>query len=88
MVWDSRFVRWYMDGQLMHNLTQGSWWTGAVDKATNPWAPFDKDFHLLINLAGTCFHSHLPPLGWWHALLRQLAHSMPGPQMKTTTAAC
>jgi beta-glucanase (GH16 family) len=44
--WEEGKLRWYVDGEPFQNLTSG-WYSSA---ASFP-APFDKRFHLLINLA-------------------------------------
>jgi len=45
--WVEGEIRWYVDGQLYQTQDQGDWWS-----AGGPFpAPFDKDFHLLVNLA-------------------------------------
>jgi len=46
--WEEGKLRWYVDGELFQNLGTGMWYS------TNPGdfpAPFNKRFHLLINLA-------------------------------------
>ena len=43
--WEADEIRWYVDGNLYQHRT---WW----DSVGNPFpAPFDVDFHLLLNLA-------------------------------------
>ena len=43
--WEADEIRWYVDGNLYHTVT---WW----DSVGNPFpAPFDVDFHLILNLA-------------------------------------
>jgi len=49
MEWEPDEVRWYLDGQLYHVLTSDTWFSsGAQD---NDRAPFDVEFHLLLNVA-------------------------------------
>ncbi|GAB5496067.1 MAG: hypothetical protein Phyf2KO_11470 [Phycisphaerales bacterium] len=49
MEWDPDTIRWYVDGNLFRSLSRDSWFsTSAPD---NDRAPFDTDFHLLINCA-------------------------------------
>jgi hypothetical protein len=47
MEWVEGEIRWYVDGELYQTQGEGDWRTSA---APFP-APFDKRFHLLINLA-------------------------------------
>jgi beta-glucanase (GH16 family) len=47
MEWVEGEIRWYVDGELYQTQGAGDWRSSA---APFP-APFDKDFHLLINLA-------------------------------------
>jgi len=43
--WEAEEIRWYVDG--VHFQTQTQWWSEA-----GPYpAPFDQDFHLLLNVA-------------------------------------
>ncbi len=45
--WVEGEMKWFVDGQLYQTLDQGDWWSTG-----GPFpAPFNKDFHLLINLA-------------------------------------
>jgi len=45
--WEEGNLRWYVDGELYQDLGQGIWYSST---AAFP-APFDRKFHLLINLA-------------------------------------
>ena len=45
--WEAGKMRWYVDGVLYQSLGEGDWYS---DGEAFP-APFDKQFHLLINLA-------------------------------------
>ena len=59
--WDPGEIRWYVDGKLYQ--TQNFWWSSsrreggngaapAEESQLNPWpAPFDQEFHLLLNVA-------------------------------------
>ncbi len=47
LIWEEGRIRWYVDGELYQELGEGDWYSSA---ASFP-APFDKEFHLLINLA-------------------------------------
>jgi len=47
--WEPNQMRWYCDGNLFKTTT--NWWSGSKeDNGTFP-APFDQDFHILLNLA-------------------------------------
>jgi len=49
--WDPGEMRWYIDGALFH--TEKNWYTrdlNEADSITYP-APFNRDFHLILNLA-------------------------------------
>jgi beta-glucanase (GH16 family) len=46
--WEPEEIRWYVDGNLYHSETK--WFTTARKDAQHP-APFDQDFHLLVNVA-------------------------------------
>jgi len=45
--WEPGEIRWYVDG--VHYQTQTEWFTSS-SKGTHP-APFDRRFHLIINVA-------------------------------------
>ncbi|RLD70683.1 MAG: hypothetical protein DRI98_07290, partial [Bacteroidetes bacterium] len=45
--WEEGKLRWYVDGELFQSLGTGMWYSSS---APYP-APFNKRFHLLINLA-------------------------------------
>ena len=45
--WEEGKLRWYVDGELFQSLGTGMWYSSS---AAFP-APFNRDFHLLINLA-------------------------------------
>ncbi|MEA3462883.1 MAG: family 16 glycosylhydrolase [Bacteroidota bacterium] len=45
--WEEGKLRWYVDGELFQNLGTGMWYSSAADFP----APFNRRFHLLINLA-------------------------------------
>lgn len=47
--WDPDEIRWYYDGLLYHTETSSTWYSDAAPG--NPRAPFDQDFHLLLNVA-------------------------------------
>jgi len=45
--WEEGEMRWYVDGELYQELGIGDWWTTGYDFP----APFNRPFHLLVNLA-------------------------------------
>ncbi len=45
--WERGEIRWYVDGQLYQTQNRGDWWSAGGEFP----APFDQNFHLLINLA-------------------------------------
>ena len=45
--WEEGKLRWYVDGELFQHLGSGMWYSSS---AAFP-APFNRRFHLLINLA-------------------------------------
>jgi beta-glucanase (GH16 family) len=49
--WTKEYIAWVIDGAEVFRLTYTQWWTDAVSSAENPYAPFDKPFYLLLNLA-------------------------------------
>jgi len=54
--WEQGEIRWYVDGVHYHTVTADHWWSyfygGLESGYTSPAnAPFDQDFHILLNLA-------------------------------------
>jgi len=47
--WEPDQFRWSVDGQVYRTLTNNAWFSTAA--TSNPRAPFDSDFHLLLNVA-------------------------------------
>ena len=47
--WDPNEIRWYLDGVHFHTATTNNWFSSAAP--SNPRAPFDSNFHLLLNVA-------------------------------------
>lgn len=45
--WEEGKLRWYVDGELYQDLGTGMWYSSAADFP----APFNRRFHLLLNLA-------------------------------------
>lgn len=54
--WEQGEIRWYVDGIHYHTVTSDHWWSyfyGGQDTGyvSEPDAPFNQDFHILLNLA-------------------------------------
>ena len=49
--WQEESISMYVDDRLIKEFPQRTWSTNGASKETNPIAPFDKDFYLLLNLA-------------------------------------
>jgi len=47
--WTPDLIRWFVDGQEYHSVTSAAWHSSAAP--SNPRAPFDTPFHLIVNLA-------------------------------------
>ncbi|MFI4891836.1 MAG: family 16 glycosylhydrolase [Phycisphaerales bacterium JB058] len=47
--WEPDAMRWYVDGNLYRSLNRNSWWSSNAP--SNERAPFDHEFHLLLNCA-------------------------------------
>lgn len=47
--WDPNQLRWYVDGQQYYSTNSSSWFSAGA--SSDPNAPFDQPFHLLINMA-------------------------------------
>lgn len=47
--WGPDEMRWYLDGDLFHSVTSSQWFSSVA--RSNPRAPFDVPFHLLLNVA-------------------------------------
>ncbi|KAA0215051.1 MAG: hypothetical protein DYG94_03610 [Leptolyngbya sp. PLA3] len=47
--WTPDWIRWFVDGQEYYSVSSSTWYSTAAP--TNPRAPFDTPFHLLLNLA-------------------------------------
>ncbi|HBS29007.1 MAG TPA: hypothetical protein DEB06_06055 [Phycisphaerales bacterium] len=47
--WEPDTLRWYVNDQLIHTVTSATWFSTAAP--SNPRAPFDVQFHLLLNVA-------------------------------------
>lgn len=47
--WYPDEMRWFLDGQQYHSRNQTEWYSQGAPN--DPNAPFDRDFHLILNLA-------------------------------------
>ncbi|WP_240624672.1 glycoside hydrolase family 16 protein [Aurantiacibacter odishensis] len=48
VIWEEGRFTWELDGVPYGSIDSSEWWTGA---SSDPLAPFDRDFHLILNLA-------------------------------------
>jgi beta-glucanase (GH16 family) len=46
--WYTNQLKWSYDGYCYQTLSSNQWWTAATNK---PGAPFDKPFHMILNVA-------------------------------------
>ena len=49
--WYPDEMRWFVDGAEYGRKTQDQWFSSSPDAAGDPNAPFDQDFHLILNFA-------------------------------------
>lgn len=49
--WGEGRIDWYVDGLRFFTLTEDDWYTRAPAAAGNAFAPFDRRFYLILNLA-------------------------------------
>lgn len=47
--WEPDQIRWYLDGVNFVTRSSSQWWSAAAP--SNPRAPFDSPFHILLNVA-------------------------------------
>ena len=58
--WEPDEIRWYIDDVHFKTVRSDRWWSSAG--GGNPRAPFDQNFHLLLNIAvGGAFPGHGTP---------------------------
>jgi beta-glucanase (GH16 family) len=58
--WEANQIRWYVNGNLFRSINNNQWRT--TFPGAGPGAPFDQDFHLILNLAvGGHFDGYLLP---------------------------
>lgn len=61
--WTSTAIYWYVDGAVFMNLPRGAW---NIRYGTGDDAPFNKDFHILLNMAvGGQFDNMIEPPAEW-----------------------
>lgn len=49
--WDPGVISWYVDDVLYETRTYTEWYSSGTSKSTNPFAPFDTNFYLQLNVA-------------------------------------
>ncbi|WP_166805825.1 Ig-like domain-containing protein [Jeotgalibacillus sp. R-1-5s-1] len=60
LIWEKDALSWYVDGKFFYRVTKEQWFSAAVQN--NPYAPFDQDFYLIMNLAmGGWFDGGIEP---------------------------
>lgn len=60
--WDSEKIEWFVDDEVFFTATKNQWHTASYN-ATNDDAPFNQNFHILLNMAvGGTFDTYtIPP---------------------------
>ena len=51
MEWEAGVFRFYVDNVLFETITSTQWFCSGANKTTNPYAPFDQNFYMQLNLA-------------------------------------
>ncbi len=46
--WTARRITWFIDGAQIHTVSNNDWYSGG---SSNPSAPFDQNFYIILNLA-------------------------------------
>jgi beta-glucanase (GH16 family)/uncharacterized protein YneR len=60
LIWEKDAISWYVDGKPFYKVTKEEWFSAAVKD--NPYAPFDQDFYIVMNLAlGGWFDGGIEP---------------------------
>ncbi|MEM7740949.1 MAG: glycoside hydrolase family 16 protein [Pseudomonadota bacterium] len=49
--WAEDLIQWFVDGDIVLQLSADSWFTASKAADGRPHAPFDQPFHLILNLA-------------------------------------
>lgn len=62
VLWDAKALNFYADGSIYHSVTAAEWAGNVSDYNGGP-APFDRNFHLILNLAvgGNYDGGQMPP---------------------------
>ena len=65
-------IEWFQNGWKIHSRNSSEWWSneekldaaGAATKRSNPLAPFDQPFYIIMNIAvGGYYFAGFPPEG-------------------------
>ena len=69
VIWEPEQFDFYVDNEVILTVPRRTWTTGAVSKDVNPNAPFDKGFHILLNMAvgGNYVNNVAPDLNFTEA---------------------
>ena len=51
VVWEKESIKWYVNGKCFFIANNNQWKTKAVSEEENPFAPFDQEFFVIMNLA-------------------------------------
>ncbi|MFA5481142.1 MAG: glycoside hydrolase family 16 protein [Bacilli bacterium] len=49
--WKQTEICWFVDDHNFFTVTSDKWFSSTANPVDNPYAPFDQDFHILLNLA-------------------------------------
>ncbi len=49
LIWEADQIKWYVDGKCFYAVNKEQW--NSLGAQGNPYAPFDQDFYLVMNLA-------------------------------------
>jgi len=49
--WHEDYLEWFVNGVKIFEVNSDVWFTSGATKQENPRAPFDQEFHMLLNLA-------------------------------------
>ena len=49
--WGRDAMQWFVDDELFLRIEHDDWYTDAPEAKGNPYAPFDQEFYVMINLA-------------------------------------
>ena len=51
LIWTQDSLKWYVNGLNFFKVGHNQWHTTTVSSNTNPYAPFDQEFYIIMNLA-------------------------------------